>query len=156
MKILHFAGQTRTPVRLVAGLGVALGLHLSVVSASAAARSWQQAPAQTGTPITGRVVDEKGEPLPGANVVVKNTNNGAATNLEGQYSINAPAGATLVFSFVGYPSQEIPLNGRTSIDVKFAAPQAQSLNDVVVVGYGTQSKREVTGAIASVKGAELV
>ncbi|RYY18187.1 MAG: TonB-dependent receptor, partial [Cytophagaceae bacterium] len=111
---------------------------------------------QTGPPITGRITDEKGEPLPGANVIVKGTAIGTATNADGNYSLNAPAGATLVFSFVGYPAQEIPLNGRTSLDVKFAAPQSQSLNDVVVVGYGTQSKREVTGAIASVKGAELV
>jgi hypothetical protein len=102
------------------------------------------------------VLDEKGEALPGANVVVKGTAVGTATNIDGQYSINAPAGSTLVFSFVGYPAQEITLNGRTSIDVRFAAPQSQSLNDVVVVGYGTQSKREVTGAIASVKGEELV
>ncbi|NML63623.1 TonB-dependent receptor [Hymenobacter sp. RP-2-7] len=124
--------------------------------AQAAARSVQQAPAQTGTPITGRVVDDKGEPLPGANVIVKGTAIGTATNVDGNYSINAPAGSTLVFSFVGYPAQEISLNGRSTIDVKFASPQSQSLNDVVVVGYGTQSKREVTGAIASVKGAELV
>jgi TonB-linked SusC/RagA family outer membrane protein len=157
MNILLF-WEHHPPARLVAGLGVALGLHLGLggAPAHAAPLRWQQAPAQTGTPITGRVVDEKGEPLPGVNVVVKNTNLGAATNLEGQYTISAPAGATLVFSFVGYPAQEIALNGRTSLDVKFAAPQAQSLNDVVVVGYGTQSKREVTGAIASVKGAELV
>jgi len=101
------------------------------------------------------VVDEKGEPLPGVNVVVKNTSLGATTNADGRYSLTAPAGATLVFSFVGYEAQEVSLNGRGSVDVRFAAPTTQSLNEVVVVGYGTQSKREVTGAIASVKGAEL-
>ncbi|MGI4833610.1 MAG: SusC/RagA family TonB-linked outer membrane protein [Janthinobacterium lividum] len=126
------------------------------MAAQASTRSVQQTPAQAGTPITGRVTDEKGEPLPGANVIVKGTAVGTATNVDGNYSINAPAGSTLVFSFVGYPAQEISLNGRAAIDVKFAAPQSQSLNDVVVVGYGTQSKREVTGAIVSVKGAELV
>jgi TonB-linked SusC/RagA family outer membrane protein len=156
MKILLLRGHYQAPAKLAA-LGLALGLWPSaVISSQAAALRWQQAPAQTGTPITGRVLDEKGEALPGANVVVKGTAIGTATNVDGQYSINAPAGSTLVFSFVGYPAQEITLNGRTSIDVKFAAPQSQSLNDVVVVGYGTQSKREVTGAIASVKGEELV
>jgi hypothetical protein len=151
MKILLSRGQYKAPATLAA-LGLALGLWPGATSPShAAARRWQQTPAQTGSPITGRVLDEKGEALPGANVVVKGTAVGTATNIDGQYSINAPAGSTLVFSFVGYPAQEIILNGRTSIDVKFAAPQSQSLNDVVVVGYGTQSKREVTGAIASVK-----
>ena len=138
-------------------LPVALGLALpaSLPAAAHVARV-QQAPAQAGTPITGHVVDEKGEPLPGANIIVKGTANGTSTNVDGQYTLSAPAGSTLVFSFVGYAAQEVPLNGRTSVDIKFAAPQSQSLNDVVVVGYGTQSKREVTGAIASVKGAELV
>ncbi|MGI4735675.1 MAG: SusC/RagA family TonB-linked outer membrane protein [Janthinobacterium lividum] len=156
MKILLLRAQYNAPVKLAA-LGLTLGLWPGVVPATLAAPlRVQQAPAQAGVPITGRVLDEKGEALPGANVVVKGTAIGAATNLDGQYSINAPAGSTLVFSFVGYPAQEITLNGRTSLDVKFAAPQSQSLNDVVVVGYGTQSKREVTGAIASVKGEELV
>ena len=107
-------------------------------------------------PVTGKVVDEKGEALPGVNVLVKGTNIGTATNTDGQYTINAPEGSTLVFSFVGYSAQEVPLSGRTTVDVKFTAPAAQNLNEVVVVGYGTQAKREVTGAIASVKGAELV
>ncbi|TPG65395.1 SusC/RagA family TonB-linked outer membrane protein [Hymenobacter nivis] len=107
-------------------------------------------------PVTGRVVDEKGEALPGVNVIVKGTSVGTATGADGTYTINAPTGATLVFSFVGYTAQEVPLNGRTTVDVKFEAAASQTLNDVVVVGYGTQVKREVTGAIASVKGAELV
>jgi TonB-linked SusC/RagA family outer membrane protein len=155
MKTLLFRGHN-PQARLTLAVGLAAGLGVLAPQAQAASWSVQQAPTQAGAPITGRVLDEKGEALPGANVVVKGTAVGTATNLDGQYSINAPSGATLVFSFVGYPAQEITLNGRTSIDVKFAAPQSQSLNDVVVVGYGTQSKREVTGAIASVKGEELV
>jgi TonB-linked SusC/RagA family outer membrane protein len=154
MKTLRFSGLAPSRAFLAA-LGLSFAL-LPGLPISAAARSLQQAPAQAGNPITGRVVDEKGEPLPGANVIVKGTAIGTATNVDGQYSINAPAGSTLVFSFVGYPPQEISLNGRSAIDVKFASPLSQSLNDVVVVGYGTQSKREVTGAIASVKGAEIV
>jgi TonB-linked SusC/RagA family outer membrane protein len=155
MKTLLFRGHN-PQARLTLAVGLAAGLGVLAPQAQAASWSVQQAPTQAGAPITGRVLDEKGEALPGANVVVKGTAVGTATNLDGQYSINAPSGATLVFSFVGYPAQEITLNGRTSVDVKFASPAAQSLNDVVVVGYGTQSKREVTGAIASVKGAELI
>ncbi|MGI4863539.1 MAG: SusC/RagA family TonB-linked outer membrane protein [Janthinobacterium lividum] len=156
MKIpLLSQGSTQLGPLVALGLVMAPGLGLAS-QAQAAARSVQQAPAQAGTPITGRVLDEKGEALPGVNVIVKGTATGTATNLDGQYSLNAPAGSTLVFSFVGYPAQEILVNGRSTVDVKFASPQSQSLNDVVVVGYGTQSKREVTGAIASVKGEELV
>ncbi|RZK23601.1 MAG: hypothetical protein EOO56_04575 [Hymenobacter sp.] len=85
MNILLFWEQHHPPARLVAGFGVVLGLHLGLggAPAHAAPQRWQQAPAQTATPITGRVLDEKGEPLPGVNVVVKNANVGTATNLEG-------------------------------------------------------------------------
>ena len=137
---------------LPAVLGLTLLTGLPAAASPASARSVQQA----GPPVTGRVVDEKGEALPGVNVIVKGTAIGTATNANGEYSLEAPAGSTLVFSFIGYSAQETPLNGRTSIDVKFASPSSQSLNDVVVVGYGTQARREVTGAIAEVKGAELV
>ena len=154
MKTLQFSGLIHSRAAL-ATLGLSFALAPGLLSpAQAAARSVQQAPA--GTPVTGRIVDEKGEPLPGANVIVKGTAIGTATNVDGNYSINAPSGSTLVFSFVGYSPQEIAVNGRATVDMKFAPPQSTSLNDVVVVGYGTQSKREVTGAIASVKGAELV
>ena len=142
------------PAARVAALGLAAGLALGP---AAYAQTTPPAPttAPAGPAVAGRVVDEKGEPLPGVNVVVKNTSLGTATNADGRYTLAAPAGATLVFSFVGYEAQEVPLNGRGSVDVRFTSPAAQSLNEVVVVGYGTQSKREVTGAIASVKGAEL-
>ncbi|TGE06695.1 TonB-dependent receptor [Hymenobacter fodinae] len=105
--------------------------------------------------VTGRVVDEKGSAMPGVNVVVKGTAIGTQTDVDGRYSVTAPEGATLVFSFVGYTAQEVAIGGRTTIDVSFAANQSQ-LNEVVVVGYGTQQKRDVTGSIASVKGTELV
>ncbi|GAB2786890.1 TonB-linked SusC/RagA family outer membrane protein [Hymenobacter luteus] len=105
--------------------------------------------------VSGRVLDEKGSPLPGVNVVVKGTSIGTQTDADGRYTLAAPEGATLVFSFVGYTAQEVAIAGRTSIDVSFAPNQAQ-LNEVVVVGYGTQQKRDVTGSIASVKGDVLV
>ncbi|WP_086593954.1 SusC/RagA family TonB-linked outer membrane protein [Hymenobacter crusticola] len=156
MRILLFLGRYNPSARWATVLVSGLSLSQASLLTAQAAPSWQQQAPQTGTPVTGRVVDEKGEALPGVNVVVKNTSIGTATNVEGQYSLNVPAGATLVFSFIGYSPQELVVNGRSTLDVRFASPQARSLDEVVVVGYGTQTKREVTGAIASVKGTELV
>jgi len=89
MKILLLRGQYKAPATLAA-LGLAFGLWPGAATlGQATTLRWQQAPAQAGTPITGRVLDEKGEALPGANVVVKGTAVGTATNIDGQYSINA-------------------------------------------------------------------
>ncbi|MDF9799392.1 TonB-linked SusC/RagA family outer membrane protein [Catalinimonas alkaloidigena] len=88
--------------------------------------------------------------LPGVNVLVKGTNNGTVTDVEGNYTLNVPnQNDTLIFSSIGYVSEEIPVNGRTSINVAMAE-DIQSLNEVVVVGYGTQKKSDLTGAIATV------
>lgn len=106
--------------------------------------------------ISGRVIDDQGQPLPGVSVVVKNTTTGSVTDVEGRYTLNAPDKATaLVFSFIGYLSQEIPLNGKSTIDVTLST-DVKSLNEVVVVGYGTQRKETITGSVVAVKGAELV
>ncbi len=107
------------------------------------------------TPVSGRVVDEKGAGLPGVNVVIKGGTKGAQTDLEGKYSLDVPEGTTLVFSFVGYASQEVVVGSQTVINVALA-PDAKALNEVVVVGYGTQRKRDLTGAVARVEGSEIV
>jgi TonB-linked SusC/RagA family outer membrane protein len=103
--------------------------------------------------IQGRVT-EGSTPLPGVKVILKGSNVGTLTSANGTYSLAAPPTGTLVFSYVGYTSQEIPINGRTSIDVGMSA-EARALNEAIVVGYGTQRRAETTGAIASVKAAEL-
>jgi len=100
-------------------------------------------------PVTGRIVDEKGVGLPGVNVIVKGTNVGAQTNADGRYTIQAPDGATLVFSYIGYASQEVTVGGRTTVDVALA-PDSKSLADVVVVGYLAQDRQNVSSAVASV------
>jgi len=105
--------------------------------------------------VTGRVLDDKGEGLPGVNVVVKGTTNGTQTGGDGSYTLTAPDQGTLVFSFVGFNPQEVAIAGRTAVNVTLA-PDTKTLNEVVVVGYGTQQKRDVTGSIASVKGDVLV
>ena len=92
--------------------------------------------------------------LPGVSVLVKGTTTAAQTDINGAYSIAAPANATLVFSYIGYTSQEVAVAGKTLINVSLSS-SAQQLQQVVVVGYGTQRKIDVTGTIASVKGEEI-
>ncbi|MCB2409737.1 SusC/RagA family TonB-linked outer membrane protein [Hymenobacter lucidus] len=105
--------------------------------------------------VTGRVVDEKGAGLPGVNVTVKGGSTGTQTDADGRYTLQVPDNATLVFSFIGYTAQEVAVAGRASVDVALA-PDTQTLNEVVVVGYGTQQRRDVTGAVARVDAAEIV
>jgi TonB-linked SusC/RagA family outer membrane protein len=100
--------------------------------------------------ITGTITDENGNPMPGVNVQVEGTTTGTVTDANGKYAIEIPnASATLVFTFVGYGVQKVPASGKTAIDVKMA-PDILNLDEVVVVGYGTQRKRDITGAIAVV------
>jgi len=106
--------------------------------------------------IVGIVTDEADQPMPGASVVVKGTTIGAVTGFNGEFSIKVPADATtLVFSFIGYVEQEVTIDNRNSIDVKLL-PDTTSLDEVVIVGYGTQRKKDVAGAISTVKSEDLV
>lgn len=98
--------------------------------------------------ITGKITDENGEGLPGASVIEKGTTNGITTDLNGQYKINLPENATLVISFVGYKTAEIPIAGRSTIDLQMEL-DAEQLEEVVVIGYGTQKKVNLTGAVAT-------
>lgn len=99
--------------------------------------------------IKGEVKDQQGLPLPGVSVVVKGSGTGAITGGNGSYVISAPANATLTFSYIGYKSLEEPVNNRTTINVKLA-DNNQELNEVVVVGYGSQKKKDITSAIATI------
>ncbi len=104
--------------------------------------------------VTGTINDENGIPLAGASVVVKGTTTGVAADFDGNYSINAPSDATLVFSYVGYAPQEAQVNGRSTISINLQ-PDANALDEVVLVGYGTQKKGEVTGAIETITAEQL-
>jgi TonB-linked SusC/RagA family outer membrane protein len=106
------------------------------------------------TPVSGTVTGENNTPLTGASVTVKGTSRGTSTNSSGRFTISASPTATLVISSVGYTNQEVAVGGRTDIPVSLATANAQ-LEQVVVVGYGTQRKRDLTGSIASVKGEEI-
>jgi TonB-dependent starch-binding outer membrane protein SusC len=106
--------------------------------------------------ITGKVTDETdGKTLPGVTVTVKGIRLSTVTDINGKFSISAESNATLLFSFVGYESLEVPLNGQTALNVSMK-PSATNLNEVIVVGYGTQKKISVTGAVDKVSGAATV
>ncbi|AUP79720.1 SusC/RagA family TonB-linked outer membrane protein [Flavivirga eckloniae] len=104
--------------------------------------------------VTGIVTDEQGVPLPGTNILEAGTSNGVQADFDGNYSITVNDDATLVFSFVGMLTQRIPLNGRTKIDVTLIEDAAR-LNEVVVVGYGTQRKVNLTGSVETINASEI-
>ncbi len=104
--------------------------------------------------VTGRVVDEEGAPLPGVSVKLKGGSAGATTSVDGRFTINAPENGVLVFSFIGYQSQEVSINGQSSINVKLVAEQ-KALSEVVVVGYGTQRRTSVVSAVDQISASAL-
>ncbi|PJJ59594.1 SusC/RagA family TonB-linked outer membrane protein [Hymenobacter chitinivorans] len=106
-------------------------------------------------PVTGRVVDENGAGLPGVNVLVKGTAIGTQTDADGRFSLTAPDTGTLVFSFVGYAAREVPISGSAPLSVSLV-PDAKSLSEVVVVGYLTQDRQNVTSAVSSLDVKETV
>ena len=100
--------------------------------------------------ITGTVKDNTGEAVIGANIKVKDSTGGTITDIDGHFNIEASSNATLVVSFIGYITQEVPLKGRTNVVVTLSE-DSQTLDEVVVVGYGTQKKVNLTGSVAAVK-----
>jgi TonB-linked SusC/RagA family outer membrane protein len=104
--------------------------------------------------VTGSVLDQNGSGIPGVTVTVKGTNVATQTDTSGAFSITAPGDGTLVFSSIGYASQEVPIRGQATVTVALTQ-QGTTLNEVVVVGYGTQRRIDVTGAVSQVRGEEL-
>ena len=98
---------------------------------------------------------ETNEPLPGVSIILKSTQRGTTTDVNGKFQLDVPdENATLIFSFVGYLSQEISVGNRTDLSIVLA-PDTKALDEIVVVGYGTQKKSTLTGAIAAVKGSDI-
>ncbi|TLU96223.1 SusC/RagA family TonB-linked outer membrane protein [Dyadobacter sediminis] len=105
--------------------------------------------------ISGKVTDETGEKVPGVSIVLKGSTTGTVSDADGAFSINVPdQGGTLIFSSVGFLSQEVPLGSGSTIDV-ILATDSKALSEVVVVGYGSQLKKEITGSVQTVKSEEL-
>ncbi len=105
--------------------------------------------------VTGRVTDQESRPLFNATVTVKGTNISTTTNADGQYSITLPVHAnTLVFSYVGYQVNEATIQGNNSLSVTMQ-PQSNSMNEVVVIGYGVSKRKDVTGAVSSVTASQI-
>jgi TonB-linked SusC/RagA family outer membrane protein len=115
--------------------------------------SWQFVQAQNKQ-VTGKVNGTDGSLLPGVSVTVKGTTQGGATDSEGKYSLSVPNNATLVFSYIGYKAQSIVVGNRSSIDVTLEE-DALALQEVVAIGYGTQKKSQLTGAISSVTAKQI-
>lgn len=100
--------------------------------------------------VQGKVTDEKGTELPGVTVLLKGTTTATPTGADGTYSLDIPDGSgTLVFSYVGYQPQEVPINNQSTVNVKLL-DDAKALQEVVVVGYGTQKRENLTGAVSTV------
>lgn len=104
--------------------------------------------------ITGTIVDAAGIPIPGANVVVKGTTNGTITDMDGNFSLDVPKGALLQVSYIGFITKEIPVGNKTTFSVELAE-DSQALDEVVIVGYGTEKKVNVIGSIAQISGEKL-
>ena len=142
----------------IVGKQIALKLTHDASASAAEEHTTAQAeePVTTALEVSGKVVDVSGMGLPGVNVLVKGTSAGTSTDSDGLYKVTVPTGEeTLVFSFIGYTTQEVVIGGRSTIDVTLQE-DILSLSEVVVVGYGTQEKKEVTAAISQVKGEDLL
>ncbi|MBF9251785.1 TonB-dependent receptor [Pontibacter sp. 172403-2] len=132
-------------------------IHIRLPKAEAPSASFSAVitNAQAQITVTGRVTDKKGIGLPGVTVLLQGTSTAAPTDMEGNFSLTVPDGkGTLVFSYIGYQTQEVPINNRTTVNVTLA-DDTRALEEVVVVGYGTQKKISTTAAVSSVKGDEL-
>ncbi len=100
--------------------------------------------------IQGTVVDELRDPLIGASITVKGTTNATMTDIDGKFSLNANAGSVIVVTFVGYHTKEVSIDSKSNYDIQLES-NSHIMDDIVVVGYGTMKKQNMTGAVSSVK-----
>lgn len=104
--------------------------------------------------VSGIVTDDTGEALPGATVAAAGTTLGTVTDINGAYAITVPDDATLIFSFIGFQTQRVAVGNRTQINITLQA-ELSALDEIVVVGYGTQKKINLTGAVSTARGEDM-
>ena len=104
--------------------------------------------------LKGHVIDQNGEDVIGASVIQKGTNNGVATDINGDFQLKVPANATIVVSYIGYATQQIAVGGRKELTIELKE-NTESLDEVVVIGYGTQKRSNVSGSVSSVSGDKI-
>lgn len=109
---------------------------------------------QQSSAVNGKITDANGEPVIGASVIVKGTTNGTITDFDGNFTLEVPTKATLVISYVGYKTLEVPVNGKKTLAISLKE-DSEMLDEVVVVGYGTQKKATLTGSVSSVGGDDI-
>ncbi len=154
-RLLQFRGSERPSSRPGWLPSLLLSLFLITFSSSQIFAETPVSASASAAAITGKVTDDGGQPLPGVSVVLKGSNTGTTTNTAGEYSLTTPGdNGTLVFSYVGFLSVEEAIKGRSVINIKLLT-DTKSLSEVIVVGYGSQVKKEVTGAVQTVSAAEI-
>ncbi|MBC8592616.1 TonB-dependent receptor [Oscillospiraceae bacterium N12] len=150
MKIKHLDGlYNRSVFRIMTMILFFLFLGVGNTFSNVNASNAPDEQLQQGKKIKGVVRDETGEPIIGANVIEKGTSNGLITDLDGAFSLEVKPGSTLVISYIGYISQEIPItDNTTTLNIKLVE-DSKTLDEVVVVGYGTMKKSDLTGSVSS-------
>jgi TonB-linked SusC/RagA family outer membrane protein len=138
-------------------IGVVIAMSCTCATPLFAAPALRTPVVAASSTVVGSVVDENGASLPGVTVTLKGTSTGTVTDKNGRFSLAVPNenSGTLVFSFIGYSSQEVNLNGKSSYQIHLQ-PDSKSLNEVVVVGYGTEKKATLTGSVSVIKGGDMV
>ncbi len=147
------ASLSETMIKLLDGTGISyqlLGNDLVVLNTQTASGK----PTPPPVKVTGRVLGADGAPVAGASVVVKGSKNGTAADADGRFTLTVADDAVLIFSAIGYVTQEVAVGGRSEINLTLQVV-ANNLNEVVVIGYGTASKRDLTGSIVKVEGKEI-
>jgi hypothetical protein len=105
--------------------------------------------------VTGTITDQNRNPLPGVNILIEGSTNGAISDASGEFSLNvSDNNAVFIFSFIGYKTQKVPVAGKTTIDIVLV-PDLANLEEVVVIGYGTVKRKDLTGSVASIRSAEI-
>ncbi|WP_426489758.1 SusC/RagA family TonB-linked outer membrane protein [Hymenobacter sp. 102] len=151
----HFYTQALRRAMWLAACGLTAAPVLAAAPANSLDAAKHLSTPQADVPVSGRITQTNGDPLPGVTIIVKGTTLGTTTDADGRFSLNAPENSTLVISYVGFTRREVPVTGATSTLTISLAEDTRALSEVVVVGYGTQERGSVTGAVSSVSAREI-